>query len=140
MRISPCLLPLVLSCASVPTEGNEIGPECVQAFAESQLPNPWDVQLYKLDQVALFSVEYGTAQDCPSGCFNSSAIGLMWTCEDLKWLHADDYDGVEFREETLVNAADLEELGGAEFIASLVERYPHLRDRIERGLRRLQAR
>ncbi len=127
----------VLLGGAIPALGYKApGAECVRAFADPQVPNLFDIVMIDLGNVSFFHLQYGAAQDCPSGCFNSSAIGLMWSCDEVRWLGLTDYDGVEIVREHYVTEA---QLAGLELEASVAERMPYYKESLRRALAGLAA-
>ena len=70
-------------------------PAVRQFIADQDLPDVHDGrQILVSGPVEFFSAEYGSPQDCLSGCFYSSAYGLRYD-DHIGWLYFNDYDGYE---------------------------------------------
>jgi hypothetical protein len=71
-------------------------PAAIDSFVASlRLPDKQPADIVPIGPpgvVWLFRVEYGTPNDCPSGCFYSSAYGLM-NNQKIAWFELLDYDG-----------------------------------------------
>lgn len=78
---------------------------CVKDFVARQpLADPrFDVEILRVPRQGsaderhyyVFSVRYGAAQDCPSGCFYSHAYGVALSCDRIGWYGIADYDGID---------------------------------------------
>jgi hypothetical protein len=53
-------------------------------------------------QLVFFWTFYGQPRDCPSGCYYSSALGIMLG-NKVGWIETHDYDGAVFDEATYYN-------------------------------------
>tara|TARA_R110002124_G_scaffold287346_1_gene473465 strand:- start:8729 stop:9367 length:639 start_codon:yes stop_codon:yes gene_type:complete len=88
------ILLTTISCGLFIDEKEQIPADIVEFVNSQNLPDKQNVEIFltiEKDQFIGFSVQYGEANDCPSGCFYSNATGFKLG-NKIGWIDIQDYD------------------------------------------------